>query len=163
MPRIRVRPTTPLALLLPVLLVWSASACRRTDEGFRVEGERAAEGAREAGEALQAAGQQVGEAAQELERRAQPLVEDASLTARVKAKLAADPEVRAYTIDVDTLEQVVTLSGRVESAAIRAEAEKLTRGTSGVRGVQNNLLVGNEPAPTSPDTAATPAPPVPPA
>jgi hyperosmotically inducible periplasmic protein len=157
MSRIRVRPTAPLALLVPLLLVWSASACRRTDEGFRVEGERVAEGAREAGEALEAAGEQVGEAAQELERRAQPLVEDAALTARVKAKLAADPEVRAYTIDVDTLDQVVTLSGRVESATIRAEAEKLARGTSGVRGVRNNLLVGNEPVPVSPET--TPAPP----
>src|SRR5688572_23739564 len=121
------RPAGPLALGL--VLVLTALGCRRTEEGYRIEGERVEEGAREAGEALEAAGQQVGEAAQDLGERAQPLVEDAALTARVKAKLAADPEVRAYTIDVDTLEQVVTLSGRVENAAVRAEAEKLTRNT----------------------------------
>jgi hyperosmotically inducible periplasmic protein len=155
MQRIRYRPAGPLALALA--LVVTAVGCRRTEEGYRIEGERVEEGAREAGEALETAGRQVGEAAQNLGERAQPLMEDAALTARVKAKLAADPEVRAYAIDVDTMEQVVTLSGRVESAEIRAEAEKLTRDTDGVRGVQNNLLVGNEPAPMSP--APSPAPP----
>ena len=128
-----------------------ALGCTRTDEGFRVEGDEAAakvEAAGErAGEALDEAGERVGEAAAELERRAGPVAEDAAIGAKVKAKLAADPEVAALHIDVDTLDGVVTLSGRVESAAVRDEADKLTRGTEGVRAVVNNLVVGTEPVP----------------
>jgi hyperosmotically inducible periplasmic protein len=139
-----------LPLLAAVLLM---PGCRRTEDGVRIEGDRAAQEMRDAGErgaeALDDAGARIEQAANDLERRAQPLVEDATITAKVKAKLAADPEVRAYEIDVDTLEHVVTLSGRVETAEIRSEAEKLTRGTEGVLGVRNNLLVGAEQAPVT--------------
>src|SRR5688572_13953522 len=121
--------------------------------------ERAAEQARQAGEetsaALERAGEQVKEGAAELGERAQPLVEDAALTARVKAKLAADPEVSAYAIDVDTVDHVVTLSGRVENDAESAEAEKLARNTEGVREVVNRLTVGLALPAASP--AASPA------
>lgn len=68
---------------------------------------------------------------------------DAEITASVKTRLAADPDVAALNIDVDTLEGVVTLSGRVESAAEKSEAERVARGTDGVRRVNNNLLVGD--------------------
>ena len=70
-------------------------------------------------------------------------IDDASITTQVKSKLAADPEVAAHNIDVDTNEGVVTLSGRVDDGAERAEAEKLARNTDGVRRVINNLKVGD--------------------
>lgn len=70
-------------------------------------------------------------------------IDDAAITAQVKSKLAADPEVAAHNIDVDTNEGVVTLSGRVDDGAERSEAEKLARNTDGVRRVINNLKVGD--------------------
>ena len=70
-------------------------------------------------------------------------IDDAAITTQVKSKLAADPEVAAHNIDVDTNEGVVTLSGRVDDGAERAEAEKLARNTDGVRRVINNLKVGD--------------------
>ena len=68
---------------------------------------------------------------------------DAEITASVKTRLAADPDVAAIDIDVDTIEGVVTLSGKVKTAAERDEAVKLARGTEHVRRVVNNLTVGS--------------------
>jgi hypothetical protein len=148
---------------LPLLaLLLALPACTRTEDGFRVEGDEAAAKLEEAGErtgeALDEAGERIGEAAAELEQRVGPAAEDAAISAKVKAKLAADPEVAALHVDVDTLDHVVTLSGRVASTAVRDEAEKLARGTGGVRAVVNNLVVGSEAAPGSPGAAAAPTP-----
>jgi len=63
----------------------------------------------------------------------------------VKAKLIADPQVRASDITVTSDEGVVTLTGRVKEAHQRAEAEKLARDTAGVKGVNNLIKVGELP------------------
>jgi osmotically-inducible protein OsmY len=146
------RRQTELTLVAALAFAGAFIACKETPAT-----ERAAEQARKAGEetsaALERAGEQVKEGAAELGERAQPLLEEAAVTARVKAKLAADPEVSAYAIDVDTVGQVVTLSGRVESEAESAEAEKLARNTEGVSQVVNRLTVGGAPPP---DVSPTP-------
>jgi hyperosmotically inducible protein len=121
-----------------------AVACERTEEGVRIH---TAEAADRAGRTLEAAGDEVQKGVEELDRVAQPVVDDAAITAKVKAKLAADPEVHAIDIDVDTSDRVVTLSGSVEVAAHSAEAEKLARTTAGVRGVINRISVAGASAP----------------
>jgi osmotically-inducible protein OsmY len=70
-------------------------------------------------------------------------MKDSEITASVKTRLAADPDVAAINIDVDTLEGTVTLSGRVASDKERQEALDLARGTEGVRKVVDNLKVGD--------------------
>ena len=69
-------------------------------------------------------------------------VDDAAITAQVKTKLAADPEINPFNIDVDTDDGVVTLRGQVEDPEAKTEAGKLARGTSGVRSVHNEITVG---------------------
>lgn len=71
-------------------------------------------------------------------------VDDAAITAKVKGKLAADPAISAFNIDVDTNEGVVTLQGRVEDEGARSEAERLARETEGVRRVINLVKVGDQ-------------------
>jgi len=71
-------------------------------------------------------------------------VSDAAITASVKTKLAADPEVAAHNIDVDTNQGVVTLSGHVDKREASQEAEKLARQTDGVVRVINDLTVGDQ-------------------
>lgn len=144
-----------LALVLLLVLIavgWMVYKQRNPSSAARTEAEARSAGD-QATSAVQRAGREVERGARELERRAQPALEDAALTAKVKARLAADPEVAAYRIDVDTLEGVVTLSGRVRSAEEAAEAEKLARHTPGVQEVVNRLAAGNEPIP---GTAAAP-------
>lgn len=79
-------------------------------------------------------------------------VDDAGITAQVKSKLTADPDVNPFNVDVDTDGGVVTLRGRVDDAETKAEAGKLARGTSGVRGVRNLLEVGESAMETAPGT-----------
>jgi osmotically-inducible protein OsmY len=69
-------------------------------------------------------------------------VDDAKITAEVKAKLAADGDINPFNIDVDTNEGVVTLQGRVEKEEARTKAEQLARETSGVKRVINLVKVG---------------------
>ena len=57
-------------------------------------------------------------------------VDDATLTARVKSKFAADKTVGAMSISVETLKGVVQLSGFARSAEERSTAESLARATS---------------------------------
>lgn len=71
------------------------------------------------------------------------MVDDGTITAKVKAKLAASAEINPFNIDVATSQGVVSLVGRVKTAAQKAEAERIARETEGVRGVRNLLEVGD--------------------
>ncbi len=66
---------------------------------------------------------------------------DAATTAAVKTKLLGDTKVGGLGIDVDTKDNVVTLSGKVKTAAERSEAVRLARTTTGVKSVVNKLIV----------------------
>jgi hyperosmotically inducible protein len=70
-------------------------------------------------------------------------VDDAAITAAVKAKLTADTDINPFNIDVDTNEGVVTLQGRVEKEEARTKAEQLARDTDGVKRVVNLITVGD--------------------
>ena len=66
---------------------------------------------------------------------------DASVTERVKSKLATNTNTRDLRIVVDTKNRVVTLRGEVWSSEERDLAELLARNTSAVAMVQNDLVV----------------------
>jgi hyperosmotically inducible protein len=68
---------------------------------------------------------------------------DSAITTKIAAKLASDPEINPFNVDVDTNEGVVTLSGAVEKVEAREEAEKLARNTEGVRKVINDITYGS--------------------
>src|SRR5215203_5411357 len=66
---------------------------------------------------------------------------DPGITTAVKSKLAADDTVKAYRIDVDTKDRVVTLSGEVDTAVAKARAVELARGVDGVRDVVDKTAI----------------------
>jgi osmotically-inducible protein OsmY len=69
-------------------------------------------------------------------------VDDAGITTKVKTQLAADVGLTpANQIHVETYQNVVQLSGFVDTAAHKAEAESVARGVEGVRDVQNKITV----------------------
>ena len=71
-------------------------------------------------------------------------VDDASITAAVKAKLTADGDINPFNIDVDTNDGVVTLQGQVAKAEARSKAEEHARDTEGVTRVINLITVGDQ-------------------
>ncbi|HVL69523.1 MAG TPA: BON domain-containing protein [Vicinamibacterales bacterium] len=74
---------------------------------------------------------------------------DPGITTAVKSKLAADDTVKAYTIDVDTKDRVVTLNGRVDTEIARDRALELARNTDGVRDVVDQMTVSPGATPTT--------------
>lgn len=77
---------------------------------------------------------------------------DAGITTAVKTRLAADDEVKAYQIDVDTSNKVVTLAGSVDTATAKTRAVQIARGTDGVANVVDNIRVtATAAAPTLPE------------
>lgn len=110
----------PLRLLLALLLSTSLAGCAAAVIGGAAVG-----------------GYYVGKD----ERTAVQIAEDAAITATVKARLIADPDVRAFDIDVDTYDAVVILQGRVTTPQQRGIAERLARASPGVRGVRNELML----------------------
>ncbi len=69
------------------------------------------------------------------------LADDGAVTDRVRQRLYSDPDVKGYTVEVETKSGVVTLAGTVESERARAKAEKLTKKVSGVKSVVNKLRI----------------------
>ena len=73
---------------------------------------------------------------------------DPGITTAVKTKLAADDTVKAYEINVDTTNHVVTLTGNVDSAAAKEQAVVIARQTNGVSEVVDHIVVAPAPAAT---------------
>ena len=122
-------------------------AAAKAEAGLETAGDKVEAGLTTAGERLEAGAEAAGKAVDRgIDRAAErlgPAIDDATVTARVKARLIADPEVAAITIDVDTVNGVVTLNGRAATAAQRDEAVKLTRTTEGVVAVNDLIQIGS--------------------
>jgi hyperosmotically inducible protein len=70
-------------------------------------------------------------------------IDDAGITAKVKTALAAEKDVRAIGINVDTAQGKVTLTGRVASQDEAERALQVARGVEGVKSVDSKLTVGS--------------------
>jgi osmotically-inducible protein OsmY len=65
----------------------------------------------------------------------------ATLTAKIKSKIALDDTMRSSSIDVSTDDRVVTLSGSAATATQRRRAVQLARETDGVSSVIDRVRV----------------------
>jgi osmotically-inducible protein OsmY len=88
-------------------------------------------------------GTAVGEGTKEAAEQVAGGATDASITAAVKMKMADDPLVGAFDIDVDTSEGNVTLNGKVKSKAEADKAVQIARSVDGVKSVKSNLVIGD--------------------
>ena len=68
-------------------------------------------------------------------------VDDASITANIKAKHAKDKSVRVTAIGVETKNGVVQLSGFTPSNTEKVRAEEIARTVPGVKSVKNDIIV----------------------
>jgi Predicted periplasmic or secreted lipoprotein len=67
------------------------------------------------------------------------VLNDAAITASIKADLLRDPDLSVLKIDVDTHDGVVTLNGLAANDAARTRAERMAQSVKGVREVRNHL------------------------
>ena len=69
-------------------------------------------------------------------------IDSAAISTKVKTKLASDGSATlAQQVKVETLKDVVQLSGFVPSEADRTKAEQIAWSVEGVRGVENDIIV----------------------
>ena len=124
----------------------SLSACGQKEEatvGQKIDGAIASteQAAQEAKQDMQAA---AGDMKREGEQAAQAVADtaaDAAITTKVKAALAADTQLSALRIEVDTVAGVVSLTGPAPSADAADRATVLAKAVEGVTSVQNKLVV----------------------
>ena len=69
------------------------------------------------------------------------MIDDTAIHTKVKTALVNDPVVSGTAINVDVERGVVTLNGAVNGEVEKRKAEDIARGVSGVRSVQNNIVV----------------------
>ena len=66
---------------------------------------------------------------------------DAVIAAKVKAKIIDDPALKVSTINVDTKDGVVVLTGTVNKPEDAMRAEQLAQSVDSVKSVENHLTV----------------------
>ena len=130
-----------LMLLIVVVAVagfflgwWGAGLTAPGRDTVGTAGQTGAERARQVGQDIS---QKTADAA----KRAEEAVGDGALTAKIKAKMALDDTVKALDLNVDTVNGVVTVTGKVRSRAERDRALALARETSGVRNVVDRITL----------------------
>jgi osmotically-inducible protein OsmY len=87
------------------------------------------------------AGAEIGEKTAAAAAKVQHSMAEASISAKIKSKMALDDTVKARSINVSTSGTVVTLTGQVGSSAEHDRAVALARETSGVTNVVDRLTV----------------------
>ena len=74
-------------------------------------------------------------------RTAGEVVDDGTITTKVKAKLFEDDALSGFAISVETFEGEVTLTGSVDAPENKERATQLTKSIHGVKDVNNLLKV----------------------
>jgi hyperosmotically inducible protein len=76
------------------------------------------------------------------------VIDDSTITAKIKASYATDKDVSAMQVGVETYKGVVQLSGFVDNDYAKKKAAQLAKNVAGVTRVENNLIIkplsGNE-------------------
>lgn len=143
-----------VAISAAVLLGLAACGDRTDDTaaGARKDATEARQDAREAGKDVREASRDAASSANQAASSAATAVmgaagrvgekvDDMQITARVNAGLAADKDLSALRIDVDTRDGVVTLMGTAPTASAKARAEEIARNAKDVKSVNNKLGV----------------------
>lgn len=68
-------------------------------------------------------------------------IDDSEITAKVKAAILAEPDLKTLQISVETVNGVVTLSGSVDSMSMSDRAKGLASAVAGVKDVDNRLAL----------------------
>jgi hyperosmotically inducible protein len=125
-----------LGVVMGGVAVWFVTS-PRVREDIRTEAvearEKVAEKAPEVKAALEKAGEKVADA-----------TADTRTTAAIKLKLAAEPDLSALQISVDTTAGLVTLAGKVKSPELAERAVNVAKSVDGVREVKSTLQVNPE-------------------
>jgi len=124
--------------LMTAALIGAVFACPACSDR---EAEQAKKNTASAVDAARAGAEKVAEKTKEVAEATGAAVSDGWITAKVKAKFADETTLNGSSINVDTADHVVTLSGAVATGASKTRAMEIAEGTEGVKRVVNQLVV----------------------
>ena len=113
---------------------WGSGAALPERDAVATAGRTGAERAKQAG-------QEISQKTAAAAKTAQEALGDGALTAKIKAKMALDDSVKALDLNVDTVDGVVTVTGKVRTNAERERALALARETAGVHRVVDRIVM----------------------
>lgn len=125
---------------ISMLFVVGLTACEKPGPA-ETAGEKIDQTVDKAGTKMGEAVDKVGEKMGEQSEKAGAAIDDAEITAKVKAAIFAEQGLKTLQIDVDTAKSVVTLNGTVDSQESSDKAKALASAVTGVKDVENHLVV----------------------
>lgn len=135
------RPSQKIGLFgVTTLLLVGLAACDKPGPA-ETAGKNIDQAADKVGEKMGEATDKVGNKLGAQSAKAGVAIDDAEITAKVKAAIFAEPGLNTLQISVDTVKGVVTLSGSVDTRSNSNRAKALASAVAGVKDVQNHLLV----------------------
>jgi osmotically-inducible protein OsmY len=123
-----------------VILATGLTACDKPGPA-ETAGKKIDQTVGEAGKQIGIATDRVVEKLGEQGDKAALVIDDAEITAKVKAAIFAEPGLKTLQISVSTMKGVVTLSGSVDSSPSSDMAKVLAGAVSGVKEVKNRLAI----------------------
>ena len=135
----------PHTLIVTSIAALGLSACG-PDVGNRTAGQKVGQAIDRTQSAVEKAGEKSVQAVENAADKAADAmkdagksVQDAAITASVKAELVKDPALSALKIEVETKEGVVTLNGVAPNETSADRAAQIAIAVSGVREVRNHV------------------------
>jgi len=125
---------------ISLLFAVGLSACDKPGPA-ETAGKKMDQTAEEAGRKMGEASDKVGEKLSEQGEKTGVAIDDAEITAKVKAAIFAEPGLKTLQISVDTVKGVVTLTGSVDSQQNSDTAKALAGAVAGVTAVENRLVL----------------------
>jgi len=126
---------------ISLLLLAGLAACDTKPGPAESAGKKIDQSANEAGKKIGETVDRLGAKLNDQSAKTSIALDDAEITARVKAAIFAEPGLQTLQISVDTVNGVVTLSGSVDSLPSSERAKGLAGAVSGVSMVENKLVL----------------------
>lgn len=117
------------------------SAGKKIDQTVLDAGKKIDQAVLDTGKKMGETADKVGEKISVESGKAEVVIDDAEITAKVKAAIFAEPGLKTLQISVDTVKGVVTLSGSIDSTTDSDKTKALAGAVSGVKAVDNQLKI----------------------
>lgn len=126
-------------ITLSMLIAIGLSACDKPGPAESA-GKQIDKTANEAGKKISETVDKVGDKLSDQSAKTGVAIDDAEITAKVKAAIFAEPGLKTLQISVDTVKGVVTLTGSVDTQSNSDRATTLAGAVAGVAAVENKLV-----------------------
>jgi hyperosmotically inducible protein len=123
-------------IVIIMVFVFGFAGCQQ-DGTAEKAGEKIDQATEKAGKKID----QAGEAINAKVEKAGEIMDDSAITAKIKAEILSDPLLKVSQINVTTTNNVVMLSGAVDSLQSIDRAMEIVHSIKNVKSVENNLVV----------------------